>query len=215
MRVELISEAPKGILLRINTRELDYCNHMLMCIKQVGSSEYSAPDNLRLIVEEMLSGVYALSPHMYNNDSNYNCYLSVKHEYVNGGSVGNRPDWHIDGFKSDQRNFIWFDSIPTEVCAGRFHLTYDHDTSLDEMTKQASGDDKVLHKLPIQTVYEMDQECVHRPTYNKTDRAVLRTFIKLTFSKEVFNGFGNAWNYKLPHIQPTAPRKEIRNHGTL
>lgn len=215
MKIPFISKLPTGIPLQINTSTMDYCNHAFMCIKQEGSSEYSVPDNLQFLVQEILSGIYDLSEYLYNNDYRYNCYLSIKHEYVHGGSIGNRPGWHIDGFKSDQHNFIWYDCIPTEVCTGSFNLTNDHDISLDEMDYQAIDNDKFNHALPINTLYEMNQECVHRPTYNKMDKAVLRTFIKITYSKEQFNCIGNAWNYKLPHIRMTAHRNNHRNHSVL
>lgn len=214
MKIKCISKLPTGIPLEIDTSSIEYCNHAFMCIKQEGSSEYSVPDNLQLLVTQMLSGIYDLSEYLYDNDYRYNCYLSIKHEYVNPLSIGNRPGWHIDGFKSDQFNFIWFDSIPTEVCTGSFHLTNDHNISLEEMMVQSSGNDKFKHTLPVNTLYEMNKECVHAPSYN-TYNPILRTFIKITFSKEQFNCIGNAWNYKLPHIKMTSHRNIHRNHSVL
>lgn len=199
--------------LLLDTTQLDFCNHAYMCISQEGSSEYSIPANLEDIVNPILSNIYELSPYLYDNDYRYNCYLTIKHEYVNGGSFGNRPGWHIDGFKSDQHNFIWFDILPTEVCVGKFRLSDDHELSLDEMTIQSK--DKFNHLLTENTLYEMNQSCVHRPGINNTRSPYLRTFIKITFSKELFNCFGNAWNYKLPHIRPSAYRQSNRNHSVL
>ena len=69
--------------------------------------------------------------------------------------------------------------------------------------------------LQTNTLYKLDQTCVHRPSINTSNQSVLRTFIKVTFSSELFNGFGNAWNYKLPHIKPTKNRAESRNHGII
>ena len=212
-KLQIISSIPKGIPLALQIDKLDYCNHSYMCISTEGSSSYSVPNNLEHLVLDLISGIYAASPYLYDNDYKYNCYLSIKHEYVQPGASGNREGWHIDGFKSDQLNFIWFNSIPTQVCLGNFIITNDHDISLEEMEKQALLKDKSITKLDINKLYELNQQCVHCVTPNDSSEAILRTFIKLTFSKEIFNLYGNAWNYKLPHIKPNKFRKDIRNHG--
>lgn len=204
-----------GIPLELNTSNMEFSNIVYMCIKQANNSEYHIPDNLEYIVNRVISSIYRSSDYLYQNDWKYNCYLTIKHSYVSPQSTDNRPGWHIDGFKSDQHNFIWFDSIQTEVCAGIFDLTNDHDISLEEMHIQSIENDKFIHTLTKNTLYEMDHNCVHRPSYNKTDKAILRTFIKITYSTEMFNCIGNAWNYKLPHIRYNKTRNEIRNHTVL
>lgn len=213
--MKINSALPLGIQADFNIDELEYCSLVYMCIKQAGSSEYQVPDHLRALVDDLLGKVYALKPSLYEDDWTKYCYLTVKRQYIQPHSVPNRYGWHIDGFKSDQDNFIWCDTIPTEVSVGQFDLTDDHEISLEEMQKQAQAERHFCHSLHTHTLYLLDQECVHNVTTNNLDKAVLRTFMKITFSKELFNCFGNAWNYKLPHIKPTTPRKEIRNHGTL
>lgn len=213
--MQINSALPLGIQANFDVDELEYCSIVYMCIKQAGNSEYQVPEHLRSLVDELLGKVYALKPSLYEDDWTKYCYLTVKRQYIQPHSVPNRYGWHIDGFKSDQDNFIWCDRIPTEVSVGQFDLTDDHEISLEEMQKQAQAERHFCHSLHTHTLYLLDQECVHNVTMNKLNKAVLRTFIKITFSKELFNCFGNAWNYKLPHIKPTTPRKEIRNHGTL
>ena len=210
------SGIPKNsIFMPIDTSTLEFCNHSYMCIKQEGSSEYRIPENLQLIVDTMLSGIYQVSRYLYDNSYTYNCYLTIRHEYVNPGSFGNRPGWHIDGFKSDQHNFIWMDILPTDVCDGEFRLSNDHYISLNEMMEQSCENDKFVRVLDVNTLYEMDQSCVHQPAVNNIRQPRLRTFIKFTFSREQFNAFGNAWNYKIPHIRPTQHRHDSRNHGVI
>lgn len=211
--MNITSTAPQSQKhIRINT-DFEFCNHAFMCIKESSCSDYLIPENLTKVVQPILQGALELSTHLASLHTDFNCYLSIRHEYVNPSSIGNRPDWHIDGFKSDQYNFIWFDSLPTEVCLGDFSLTNDHDISLLEMKDQAIGM-PILNLKPF-TLYEMDLNCVHRPTFNKTNNPILRAFIKLTFSKEVFNCVGNSWNYLIPHVRPTVKRKNSRNHGVL
>lgn len=213
--MEVNSNLPKGIHALFEVDNLEYCSVVYMCIKQAGCSEYQVPDNLRNLVNELLSSVYKLRPSLYTDDWTKYCYITVKRQFIQPQSFPNRYGWHIDGFKSDQENFIWCDSIPTEVSTGKFILTNDHDISLEEMLDQARDSRHFVHTLQTHTLYYLDQECVHNVSKNKLDKAVLRTFIKLTFSTELFNCIGNAWNYKLPHIKPTTYRKEIRNHGVI
>lgn len=214
-KIQIKSDIPNGVVSKYGVDSLEYCNIVYMCIKQKGCSEYQIPQNLELLVNQILGDIYQLSPELYDNDWTKYCYLTIKKQYITPNSIGNREGWHIDGFKSDQENFIWFDcpATPTEVSLGGFTLTDDCAESLLEMEYQANI--MFHHQLKPNVLYEMNQNCVHRPTYNKTKKSVLRTFIKLTFTDELFNCIGNAWNYKLPHIKPTTPRKEIRNHGVI
>jgi hypothetical protein len=209
------STMPKGLYTEYDTENLEFCNIVYMCIKQAGSSEYSIPNNLKELVHSVISDIYTLSPELYDNDWTKYCYLTIKKMYVQPNSYGNREGFHIDGFLSDQENFIWSDceATPTEVSIGKFELSNNHETSLAEMMVQASYN--FTEQLKPFNLYDMNQNVVHRPTENLTNEAVLRTFIKVTYSKELFNCVGNAWNYKLPHIKPTVKRNQSRNHTVL
>lgn len=214
-RLKINSKKPPCVIASYNVDELEFCNIVYMCIKQAGSSEYQIPENIRLLVEQIISDVYSLSPNLYDDDWTKYCYITIKKMFIQPQSLGNREGWHIDGFKSDQENFIWSDSdiVPTEVSLGEYNLTNDHNTSLTEMLLQSC--DNFNLQLKSNRLYMLDQECVHRPTVNKTNDSVLRTFIKVTYSKELFNCIGNAWNYKLPHIKPNKHRFEHRNHSVV
>lgn len=206
------SQIPNGVMANYDVSELEYCNIVYMCIKQAGCSEYQIPDNVQHLVNQVISDIYKLSDSLYEDDWTKYCYLTLKRGYVQPHTTGNRAGFHIDGFKSDQENFIWSDcaATPTEVAVGNFVLTNDHDKSLVEMEEQARRWFKF--QLSTNTLYEMNQSCIHRPTVNNLDDSILRTFIKITYSKEMFNCFGNAWNYKLPHIKPSKDRGFSRNH---
>lgn len=209
---EVNSTVPNGVCAKYDTSRLEFCNIVYMCIKDIGSSEYKVPDNIQSLVSNVIADVYKLSPSLYDNDWTKYCYLTIKKMYVQPNSYGNREGFHIDGFLSDQDNFIWSDceATPTEVALGSFILSECHEKSLEEMSLQSFNMFK--HTLSTNVLYDMNQSCVHRPTTNRTDKAVLRTFIKITYSNELFNCYGNAWNYKLPHIKPSEQRSEIRNH---
>lgn len=211
--MKMVSELPNGVVSNYDVTNLEYCNIVYMCIKQAGCSEYQIPDNLKYLVNRVLSDVYRLSPSLYEDDWTKYCYITIKKGYIQDNSFPNRDGWHSDGFMSDQENFIWSDSIevPTEVALGEFNVSDCHIKSLGEMEEQANH--LSVAKLNINTLYDMKQHCIHRCTKNTSGRAILRTFIKITFSKELFNCVGNAWNYKLPHIVPNKIRNdELRNH---
>ena len=214
-RIKITSKKPYCVVSNYDVSDLEFCNIVYMCIKQAGHSEYQIPDNLISLVEKVISDVYSLSPNLYDDDWTKYCYLTIKKMYIQPNSLGNREGWHIDGFKSDQENFIWSDcdATPTEVSLGNFDLTDDHCVSLTEMMVQSY--DNFNLQLESNRLYMMDRECVHRPTVNNTNKVVLRTFIKITYSKELFNCLGNAWNYKLPHIKPSKERFDCRNHGVI
>lgn len=213
--ITIHSTIPKGINAEYDVESLEFCNVVYMCIKQAGISEYSIPDNLKELVDSVISDIYTLSPELYDNDWTKYCYLTIKKMYVQPNSFGNREGFHIDGFLSDQENFIWSDceATPTEVSIGKFELSNNHETSLTEMMVQASYN--FTEQLKSFNLYDMNQSIVHRPTKNLNNEAILRTFIKVTYSKELFNCVGNAWNYKLPHIKPSVARNQNRNHTVL
>lgn len=211
-KIKVRSLPPEGAYLDLGT-DFEYCNISNMCIKQAGHSEYQVPENIEHVVYEAIAAAHELVEHLYHSDWTYNCYLTLKHEYVNPGSTGTRPGWHIDGFMSDQLNFIWFDCLPTQVAVGEFELTLDHNISLHEM--ELAAKDKSVYPLLSKTMYELSQEVVHAPVANETNKPILRTFLKLTFTKDEFNCSRNAWNYKLSHVRGSKQSGASRNHGVL
>lgn len=214
-KIEVVSRRPPCVVVNYDTNNLEFCNIVYMCIKEAGCSDYQIPENIRDLVEQVLSDIRHLSPNLIKEELEKYCYITIKKMFVQPNTTGNREGWHIDGFKSDQENFIWSDSdsLPTEVSLGVFNLTNDHQISIDEMMTQSTK--KFNLQLKTNCLYLLDRECVHRATANKTENTVLRTFIKVTFSKELFNCLGNAWNYKIPHIKPNKTRLGSRNHGVI
>lgn len=212
--LNILSEIPTGIALNLDdlVQRLEYCNIVYMCIKESNSCIYKIPDNILAILEPILNTIWLENSKQYEDKY---CYVTIKKMYVQPQTVGNREGLHIDGFLSDQRNFIWFDSIPTAVAVGKFNLSEDHHLSLEEIKEQVEKNDYGSRMLRCNHLYELTQNCVHEPTENFKDSVVLRTFIKVTFSKELFNGFGNAWNYMIPHIKSNKNRSAERNHGTI
>ena len=213
--MKIQSKLPKGVILDLPVNDLEYCNIVYMCIKQKGNYEYCIPENFEKVVEPIITSIYQISDDVWNDVRNMNCYITIKKMYVQPNTSGNRDGWHIDGFLGNQYDFVWSDHLatPTEVAVGDFELTPDHELSITEMYQQSVRAFNI--PLDVGKLYYMGEQCVHRPTTNKTSKPVLRTFIKVTFTYDDFNAIGNAWNYKLPHVKPNKQRNECRNHGVL
>lgn len=135
-------------------------------------------------------------------------YLTVKRMHVPRGGDANRPGWHIDGYGSDDKNFIWSDSLPTEFVSGHFSLSNDHEASLMEMGAQASGLPIITY--PENTLLALDATNIHRVAVCHADH--VRTFCKISVSGERYNLVGNAHNYLFGYDWPMMARTAERNH---
>lgn len=135
-------------------------------------------------------------------------YATIKHLYVIPGNVGNRPGWHIDGYLSDDINYIWSDRCPTEFILEDFNLSKDHEKSLIEMEEQAQG--KKITIFPNNSLLRLDNTIVHRSPENFLPG--MRTFVKISISKHKYNLEGNAHNYLFNYDWFMYKREESRNH---
>lgn len=137
-------------------------------------------------------------------------YLTAKCLYVPRGENLNRAGWHCDGFMTDDINYIWCDCIPTEYVTGQFELVQDHEKSIDQMNRLFYHSETL--KCKANSIYRLDETVIHRCDYNKSKHAVLRHFVKVSFSKEKYNLKGNSHNYLLDYDWEMKERDAHRNH---
>ena len=177
----------------------EFCYHVYMPIK-VGKI-ITLPDNLMwtaALVDSLLTKDWLEFDYWY---------LTVKHMWICG--YGNREGWHCDGFGSNDVNYIWSDCVPTEFCVQSFDLDEDHNKSLIQMEEQVKEENCVL--LEPNILVRLTPDMVHRPTFSK--EPVLRTFIKISCSNEVYNLKGNASNPNLKTVGcDKVDRQKFRNH---
>lgn len=133
---------------------------------------------------------------------------TVKRLYVVPGHNMNRPGYHTDGFLTDDINYIWSDVDPTVFNIGHFDVAPDHELSLQQFKEQALPRRDIAYR--DNELLRLDQYSVHR-TASITDTH-LRTFFKLSFSKERYNLVGNSHNYHFDYNWPMVERKAQRNH---
>ena len=137
-------------------------------------------------------------------------YLTAKTLFVSDGYIGNRPGWHCDGFGTDDINYIWYDSAPTDFlkCRSTFNVTDDCGDSIVSMEASAELGEYVQY--PDKHLLKLDPTVIHRSPVDFNPG--VRTFVKVSVSKDVYNLEGNSINHNLPIETKFLPRGVERNH---
>jgi hypothetical protein len=157
---------------------------------------------------DMMSGEYAGCKNNYGVEayqSNY-VYLTAKRMYQKNGCGFNRQGWHSDSFMSDDINFLWTDKQSTIFNTSKFNLSQDDKLSLKEMEEQADPQNNIT--FPLNSILRLNQYVIHK--VGEIEEGV-RTFVKLTFSKNKFNLIGNSVNYEINYNWMYYPRQLNRN----
>jgi len=138
-------------------------------------------------------------------------YLTIKTLWVSPDTA-NRPGWHTDGFMTEDLNYIWYDSIPTEFfCDNQlYELSQDHNKSMEEMADICWWrPDSFYIKYPNKTLLRLDERVMHRVS---TDfKPQKRTFVKVSLSKHIYALEGNSINHELGLDWKYQYRKPERN----
>lgn len=134
-------------------------------------------------------------------------YIGAKHLFQPENQSYNRPGWHSDGFGSDDINYIWSNKFPTVFNTSKFNLSQCDKKSMQEMEEQALPENDIVY--PEGSLLRLDQYNIHRVATNTP--AGMRTFVKVTFSKNKFNLLGNTHNYLLDYDWEMKPRSLERN----
>jgi hypothetical protein len=138
-------------------------------------------------------------------------YMSAKHLYVDRDRCFNRPGWHLDGFGTDDLNYIWTNRAPTEFCIQSFDISDDCDESIAQMNAQARPEN--IRTYGDNMLVRLDNTVVHQPP--ATIEPGFRTFLKISISRDRYNLAGNARNYLFDYDWPMVPRSEKRNHPAV
>ena len=138
-------------------------------------------------------------------------YLTAKHMYVTPERMFNRPGWHIDGFGTDDVNYVWSDRAPTEFCVQSFDLSDDCAESMSQMEAQARPEN--IRTYGENMLLRLDPTIVHRAPVSVAPG--FRTFVKISLSRSIYNLRGNAHNYLFDYNWPMHERAEARNHPAV
>jgi hypothetical protein len=135
-------------------------------------------------------------------------YLTAKTLFVSGEYIGNRPGWHSDGFGTRDLNYIWCDRCPTEFIESSFELPDDCEDSMLIMSEEASLKPKITY--PDCHLLRLDPTVIHRSPVEF--ESGMRTFVKISVSRDRYNLRGNSLNHELPIDWDLKNRDETRNH---
>lgn len=199
----------------------------MYCPIKVPGWQFCLPAQLRQfepIVEEVKRDLIIRTTHAGEDLLGYMesiyVYLTAKTLWVDGKYVGNRPGWHTDGFGTDDINYIWSSRAPTEffVTHEPVEISDDCDQSMQEMEKLFSladwrSPDYAAETYRDKHLLRLDPTVMHRtPVFVQPG---MRTFVKVSVSKDRYNLKGNAVNHDLPASHwPLVDRETSRNHPT-
>jgi hypothetical protein len=185
--------------------------YMYLPVKMAGSRnccEY--PENLNYMTPLfwMVEDYLKFEQSELDYDEHY-IYATAKTMYVEGNFSGNRPGWHTDGFGSNgDLNFIWYDKNPTEFAIQEFgDISSDDKQSMIDIENQIKPE--CIKTYPCKTLLMLDEGIVHR--VNPVIESGIRTFIKISVSKNKFNLKGNSHNYLFDYDWNMADRQTERN----
>lgn len=202
-------------LVDINPTEMMF---WLYCpIKLPGSHSVKLPSNLTQF-DEITESVYydvkvneRWSNEFDNRWYDSYVYLTAKTLYVAGGYIGNRPGWHCDGFGTNDLNYIWYSSAPTDFfSSGIFgiNVSDDCDESMRDMECASQFHKHVQY--PCKHLLKLDPTVIHRPPVKFEPG--MRTFVKVSVSDHKYNLEGNSINHALNLDVDFQPRGVERNH---
>lgn len=201
--LDVYGELPEVIGgFEVDTSNAEMCFVQYLPVRlPLQKSSQAVPKNLKCYEQLVQYAVYNELLRGYNYPY---IYLTVKRVY----GTGNREGWHCDGFGTDDVNYIWYDSHPTEFFDGEMTLPHNHTDSIEFMENNIGDpDDKVMY--PCNTLIRMTQSSIHR--VNPEVFTGLRTFVKISFSDSKYNLKGNAHNYLVDYEWEMHERKVDRN----
>lgn len=171
----------------IKAEEVMY--YLYLPLKKPGENALILPNEPRLnFIHPLLWAVMKDEPDRLREEY---LYLTAKKMFVGGGVTANRPGWHADGFMSDDLNYVWSDCVPTIFNSGKFDISPDHLLSLKEFEEQA--DESLNLVYPDRHLLKLDDKVIHRVNTD-VPQQVMRTFVKITLSKNRFNLKDNSRN---------------------
>lgn len=182
--------------------------YQYMPIKLIGETKISVEP--RLMIFDKIIGVACcdfIGTRGLNEFVASYVYITAKRRFQKPGQGITRPGWHCDGFKTTDINYLWSDNTPTVFNNSEFDLCDDENLSMVQMTAQADP----IHNFyyPNDALLRVDEKVVHKPDDVSEDG--MRTFVKISFSRDKYDLAGNTINYMLDYDWQYRPREFRRN----
>lgn len=210
-------------LVDINPTEMLF--HMYMPISLPGMTVAIIPDHLWAF-RPLVNMARENDPQRFKDEY---VYLTAKTLWVSGSYIGNRPGWHSDGFGTDDLNYIWADRAPTDFLHVVKHQydwmdgddfgVYFDDCQADacnrfyefcDILAGRLGDQSAIKHFEDKHLLKLDPSVIHRSPVDFEEG--MRSFAKVSISKDVYNLEGNASNPLLETGWEMKKRTVERNH---
>lgn len=187
---------------------LEMLFYQYLPIKLIGQAEPKMEERLKCFSEIIgaaccnFIGIFGLDRYV-----NSYVYVTAKCMFQKSGYSFNREGYHSDGFMTEDINYVWCDKQPTVFNSTKFILSQDDCLSLTEMEIQAKEENEFTHAE--NTLLRLDQFNIHKVAEIKD--IGLRTFLKVSISKDRYDLKGNSHNYLLDYDWQMKTRKIERN----
>lgn len=191
-------------LINLNLTEYMY---WLECpVSVAGVHHLELPDNLKQF-EAILEAIAIDEPQRFHDDF---VYVTAKVMPISKGCISQRPGWHCDGFGTDDLNYIWYDSLPTDFISFPDPVIVPENCKiLDEIIDGYM--DFPITRYPEMHLLKLDERIIHRPS-NDAPKVSVRGFVKVTVSRHEHRLLGNSINHQLGLDWVYEARGKERNH---
>ena len=217
MRTEFKYGQPPKVVDHIDLDTKEMCCWMYLPIKTPGLYDIYLPDNAKQFWPIVKAAIDEFCEYGdWEKAIDEYIYLTAKTLFTTPGNPGNRPGWHSDGFMTDDINYVWSDRNPTIFfeASDQYNLysfTADHNFSLTQMDDLCEGQKSRWKTYPNKTLLRLDETVLH-----KVDTDIepgMRTFVKVSVSKDRYALEGNSINHVLEHEFGTdyQVRQKVRN----
>lgn len=193
---------------KIEVQESMFYLYMPILLKgELSKNWVILPERLKIFKDLIDECIYDWVNHTCEQLSEHYIYITVKHMLVTPNYWGNRPGYHSDGFMTNDINYIWSDCNPTIFNCTDFKLTMDENISMFEMEQQAIVNKERTY--PDFSLLRLNQYNIHKVAPVTENR--MRTFVKISFSKDKYDLIGNTHNHLLNYQWEMKKRCETRN----
>lgn len=164
------------------------------------------PHNLRCL-SPMIAASRHRAEQLYGWEPKY-AYVSARKGWATKDNPLNRPGWHIDGYGSNDLNFVWWAGDGTRFAIQDFEdISLDHNVSLKQFEEQL--DTTKIKTYPEKGLYMIDQTIVHSTPDVQVPH--MRQYVKISLSEHTYNLENNSHNYGFQYNWKMHTREEVRN----
>ncbi len=139
-------------------------------------------------------------------------YLSARKGWATPDNPLNRPGWHCDGFGGPDMNYVWWSGASTRFFVDPnlpLRVSDDHIISMSQFESVAERWPNNVETRESKHLYQIDRYTIHATPL--LTEGQMRQYVKISFSNDRYNLYGNSHNYLFDYDWPMVDRELIRN----